>query len=79
MLKDYITYAKGCQHCQKHESIQRVHVDDLYSVVKPWPFQGWAIDLIGKIYPTSFKGYSFIIVATDYFEKWVEAIPIKKV
>ncbi|GKU86461.1 hypothetical protein SLEP1_g981 [Rubroshorea leprosula] len=43
------------------------------------PFRGWAIDLIGKVYHLSSKGYSFIIVATDYFTKWVEAKPIKKV
>jgi len=44
-----------------------------------WPFRGWAIDLIGQIYPPSSKGHKFILVATDYFTKWVEAIPLKKV
>ncbi|GKV42144.1 hypothetical protein SLEP1_g49581 [Rubroshorea leprosula] len=39
----------------------------------------WAIDLIGKVYPPSSKGHSFIKVATDYFTKWVEAKPMKKV
>ena len=48
-------------------------------MVKHWPFRGWTIDLIGKIYLALSKGYSFIIVAIDYFTKWVEAIPIKKV
>ncbi|XP_048229098.1 uncharacterized protein LOC125369869 [Ricinus communis] len=42
-------------------------------------FKGWAIVLIGKIYLASSKGHSFVIVATDYFIKRVEAIPIKKV
>ena len=37
------------------------------------------MDLIGKIYPSSSKGHCFILVATDYFSKWVEAIPLKKV
>ncbi|KAI5340419.1 hypothetical protein L3X38_019693 [Prunus dulcis] len=46
-------------------------------VVKPWPFRGWAMDLIGKIYPASSQQHCFIIVATDYFTKWVEAKPIK--
>jgi hypothetical protein len=39
----------------------------------------WEIDLIGKIYPPSNKGRKFVLVATDYFTKWVEAIPIKTV
>ena len=46
-------------------------------IIKPWPFRGWGIDLIGKIYPPSSKNHKFILVATDYFNKWVEVIPPK--
>jgi hypothetical protein len=48
-------------------------------IIKPWSFKGWAIDLIGLIYPPSSKGHKFVLVATHYFTKWVEAIPIKTV
>jgi hypothetical protein len=48
-------------------------------IIKPWPFRGWAIDLIGQIYPPSSKGHKFILVAIDYFTKWVETVPLKKV
>jgi hypothetical protein len=48
-------------------------------IIKPWPFRGWAIDLIKQIYPPSSKGHIFVLVSTDYFTKWVEAIPIKTV
>ena len=36
------------------------------------------MDLIGKIHPASSKGHNFILVATDYFTKWVEAVLLKK-
>ena len=48
-------------------------------IIKPWPFQGRGIDLIGQIFPPSSKGHKFILVATNYFTKWVEAIPLKTV
>jgi hypothetical protein len=47
------------------------------SIVKPWPFRGWGIDLIGQIFPLSSKGHKFVLVAIYYFTKWVEAIPLK--
>ncbi len=35
--------------------------------------------MVGKIHPPSSKGHTFLVIATDYFTKWVEAIPLKKV
>ena len=37
------------------------------------------MDFIGKIYPPSSGQHCFIIVATDYFTKWVKAIPLRSV
>jgi hypothetical protein len=45
----------------------------LNPIIKPWPFRGWGIDLIGQINPPSSKGHKFVLLATDYFTKWVEA------
>jgi hypothetical protein len=79
ILEDCFKYFKGCQECQKFGNIQRAPASAMNPIIKPWPFRGWAIDLIGQIYPPSSKGHKFILVATDYFTKWVEAIPLKKV
>ena len=48
-------------------------------MLEVWQHSKGTIDLIGQIYPPSSKGHMFILVATDYFTKWVEAIPLKKV
>ena len=51
---------------------------ELHSIVKPWPFKGWAMEVIGKIYLASSKGHNFILVVIEYFSKWVEVVPLKK-
>ncbi|KAJ9704055.1 hypothetical protein PVL29_005372 [Vitis rotundifolia] len=45
----------------------------LHALTSPWPFSVWGIDIIGKISPKSSSGHEFILVAIDYFTKWVEA------
>ncbi|XP_062013819.1 uncharacterized protein LOC133730203 [Rosa rugosa] len=75
ILKDCIEFAKSCKKCQIHAPVQRVPADVLHPIVKPWPFRGWAMDIIGSIRPPSSKQHVWILVATDYFTKWVEAKP----
>lgn len=51
----------------------RVSGADLSPIVNPWPFRSWGIDIIGEIGPSSSKGDAYVLVATDYFTKWVDA------
>ncbi|GKU99855.1 hypothetical protein SLEP1_g12638 [Rubroshorea leprosula] len=69
ILKDCINYAKGCRACQLHGPLQRAPASELHPIVKPWPFRGWAIDLIGKIYPPSSKGTAFVGSQVEAFAK----------
>ena len=43
----------------------------------PWPFHTWEFDLISPVHLPS-NGYIWILVATEYFTKWVETIPLKR-
>jgi hypothetical protein len=79
MLEDCFKYYKGCQACQRFGKIRIVPVSVMNPIVKPWPFRGWGMDMIGKINPPSSKGHQFILAITDYFTEWVEAIPMKSV
>ena len=49
----------------------------LHPIIKAWPFRGWGLDFIGQINPLSSKGHRFVLVATDYFTKWTEVVPLK--
>ncbi|XP_049381316.1 uncharacterized protein LOC125845856 [Solanum stenotomum] len=45
----------------------------------PWTFVAWGMDVIGPIEPKASNGHRFILVAIDYFTKWVKAITFKAV
>jgi hypothetical protein len=49
----------------------------LKPVVVSGPFQQWGLDFIGEIHPTSSGQHWWILTATDYFTKWIEAIPTR--
>ena len=50
------------------------HLALLFLVVTVSPFTKWGIDYT-TCNPPSAKGHKYIIVAVDYFKKWVEAMP----
>ncbi|GJR21900.1 retrovirus-related pol polyprotein from transposon TNT 1-94 [Tanacetum coccineum] len=43
----------------------------------PWPFYQWGLDILGPL-PEGPGKLKFIIVALDYFTKWMEAKPLAK-
>ncbi|RVW11731.1 Transposon Tf2-11 polyprotein [Vitis vinifera] len=55
------------------DTLYRRSADELHALTSPWPFSVWGIDIIGKVSPKSSSGHEFILVAIDYFTKWVEA------
>ena len=49
----------------------------LHTMTSPWPFSTWGIEIIRNIHLTTSNGHEFILVAIDYFTKWVEAVSFK--
>jgi len=49
----------------------------LENVLVDAPFRQWGLDFIGEFKENSSHGHKWIVTATDYFTKWVEAIPTK--
>ena len=46
-------------------------------MTSPMPLSRWGIDIIEKIHSTASNDHEFILVAIDYFTKWVEAASYK--
>ncbi|GJU38449.1 reverse transcriptase domain-containing protein [Tanacetum coccineum] len=48
------------------------------SIMALWPFYQWGMDILGPL-PPARRGAKFVIVAIDYFIKWIEAKPLVKI
>ncbi|XP_038999487.1 uncharacterized protein LOC120125050, partial [Hibiscus syriacus] len=73
METDCINYARKCHKCQIYGDRMHTPPHPLHVMTAPWPFSMWGMDVIGQIFPKASNGHRFILVAIDYFTKWVEA------
>ncbi|GJX05551.1 reverse transcriptase domain-containing protein [Tanacetum coccineum] len=67
-----------CDSCQIHAPIPRLPKTFMTSIMAPWPFYQWGMDILGPLTPAR-GGAKFVVVAIDYFTKWVEAKPLVKI
>ena len=65
-------YVKSCHDCQTHANLNNVSPSELYSMTSPWPFSVCGIDVIRRISSKALNGHDYILVAIDYFTKWVD-------
>ncbi|XP_041001619.1 uncharacterized protein K02A2.6-like [Juglans microcarpa x Juglans regia] len=70
--KDAYEFARKCLKCQKNAPIPLCPPEKFTFVTAPWPFAQWGLDLIGPL-PAGKGGAKYVVVAVDYFTKWVEA------
>ena len=73
METDCIAYVRKCLKCQLYADRVNAPPFPLHNLTSPWPFSMWGIDVIGPINPKASNGHRFILVAIDYFTKWIEA------
>ena len=72
MKYDATDYVRKCDRCQRQAPILRSSAQYLILISSPWPFTQWGIDIVGPL-PTAPAQKKLLLVATDYFSKWIEA------
>ncbi|PKI60084.1 hypothetical protein CRG98_019519 [Punica granatum] len=76
METDCVMHVRYCHRCQVYADQIKVPPNELCPMTAPWPFSMWGMDVIGPINPKVSNGHMFILVAIDYFTKWIEAITL---
>ncbi|GJZ44840.1 reverse transcriptase domain-containing protein [Tanacetum coccineum] len=72
MHRDAREIIRKCKDCQIHRPVPRHPQQPLAPITAPWPFYKWGIDIAGP-FPEGPGKVKFLIVAMDYFTKWIEA------
>jgi len=76
--EDCVRYAQWCKQCQLHADWHKVPPEELRSIYSPWPFHTWGIDILGP-FPLAIRQMKYLIVAIEYFTKWIEAEPVAQI
>ncbi|XP_071729141.1 uncharacterized protein [Rutidosis leptorrhynchoides] len=74
MYRDTSNVNKSFISCQRHAPQIHVPSHKLIPISSAWPFHKWAIDLVGPL-----SEEKHLVVAVDFFTKWVEAKPLKSI
>ncbi|GJY15976.1 reverse transcriptase domain-containing protein [Tanacetum coccineum] len=72
MHRDVRDMIRKCNDCQIHRPVPRNPQQTLTPITDPWPFYKWGI-YIASPFPEGPRKVKFLIIAMDYFTKWIEA------
>ncbi|KAL2240234.1 UNVERIFIED_CONTAM: Retrovirus-related Pol polyprotein from transposon [Sesamum indicum] len=78
IAEDAKEFAKKCESCQKNAGLLHSPATPLEPLKVAYPFDKWGIDIIGP-FSQSVAQKKFLIVAVEYFSKWVEAEALARI
>ncbi|XP_073120867.1 uncharacterized protein [Henckelia pumila] len=78
ILKGAIALVTSCDSCQRHSRLQHRPAALMKGIVAAYPFDQWGMDIVGP-FPLAPTRKKFLLVAIDYFSKWVEAEALARI
>ena len=75
MYRDVEQWIRTCASCATRKSAPQQNRGPLQTIKTGYPFQVVAVDILGPLVESD-AGNSYILVAGDYFTKWMEAYAI---
>ncbi|GAU34822.1 hypothetical protein TSUD_394480 [Trifolium subterraneum] len=76
MQNDAKDHVLKCDKC--HGDMHLAPAHELKALISPWPFSWWGMDILGP-FPTAARQVKYLIVAVDYFTKWIEVELLAKI
>ncbi|KAL0462516.1 UNVERIFIED_CONTAM: hypothetical protein Slati_0139200 [Sesamum latifolium] len=78
MKQDPRYLVNKCEKCQKHATLIHQPAESLNVMLSPCPSSQWGMDIVGPS-PLAPGQKKFLLVAIDYFTKWVEAETLARI
>ena len=78
LVRDVKAYVGSYDQCQRTGAPGFRNHWPLTPIIPISSFEKWRIDFVGPINPVSARRNRYIILATDYATKWIEARPTRK-
>ncbi|KII60697.1 Retrovirus-related Pol polyprotein [Thelohanellus kitauei] len=75
MSKDVAKWIQDCDSCNRNKHRNYTPKAKLTPIVSRSLFSMWCIDFVGPL-PTTKNGNRYILVMTDHFSRWVEAVAL---
>ena len=73
--EDAVEWCKTCPTCAARKNPSHKSLAPLQSMTAGYPLQLVAVDIVGPLTPSNSEN-TYILVASDYFTRWVEAYAI---
>jgi hypothetical protein len=71
MIDDATKLVSTCEACQRFPRKMKASAQPVQLIALSWPLQRWGIDIVRKLTPVQ-GNYTFVVVAVEYFTKWIE-------
>ncbi|KAL0395105.1 UNVERIFIED_CONTAM: hypothetical protein Slati_4476700 [Sesamum latifolium] len=78
MKQDARYLMNKCEKCRKYATLIHQPAEPLNVMLSPCLFSQWGMDIVGR-FPPAPGQKKFLLVAIDYFTKWVEAEPLARI
>ncbi|XP_015933177.1 uncharacterized protein LOC107459461 [Arachis duranensis] len=78
MMADSKEFVRKCAKCQENTNFHRAPASELSLLTSFRPFSQWGVDLLGP-FPVGPGQVKYLIVAIDYYTKWIEAEPLASI